>query len=225
MALDEGDDTGPVDVVDVVLPCLDEAEALPWLLSRMPPWARPIVVDNGSTDGSAGSPGTTARWSSRPDARLRRRVPRRAAGRRVRGRRVHGRRRQPRPRRPRAAAPPAQRRPPPAARPAGRRGPRRVAVAPPAGQPCGDPAAASPYRPVVNDIGPMRTRPGRRCSRCRSTTGAPATRWRRSCGRPRPAGEYRGRHAVPPARGPVQGHRHAARGSADGARHDPVLRS
>jgi glycosyltransferase involved in cell wall biosynthesis len=53
MALDEGDDTGPVDAVDVVLPCLDEAEALPWLLSRMPSWARPIVVDNGSTDGSA----------------------------------------------------------------------------------------------------------------------------------------------------------------------------
>lgn len=38
--------------VDVVLPCLDEAEALPWVLARMPLWARPIVVDNGSTDGS-----------------------------------------------------------------------------------------------------------------------------------------------------------------------------
>ena len=39
-------------VVDVVLPCLDEAKALPWVLQRMPSWARPIVVDNGSTDGS-----------------------------------------------------------------------------------------------------------------------------------------------------------------------------
>jgi len=39
-------------VVDVVLPCLDEAEALPWVLDRMPPWARPILADNGSTDGS-----------------------------------------------------------------------------------------------------------------------------------------------------------------------------
>jgi glycosyltransferase involved in cell wall biosynthesis len=38
--------------LDVVLPCLDEAAALPWVLSRMPPGARPIVVDNGSTDGS-----------------------------------------------------------------------------------------------------------------------------------------------------------------------------
>ena len=39
--------------VDVVLPCLNEAEALPWVLERLPPGAHPIVVDNGSTDGSA----------------------------------------------------------------------------------------------------------------------------------------------------------------------------
>jgi glycosyltransferase involved in cell wall biosynthesis len=39
--------------VDVVLPCLDEAEALPWVLSRLPPGYRAIVADNGSTDGSA----------------------------------------------------------------------------------------------------------------------------------------------------------------------------
>ena len=39
--------------VDVVLPCLDEAPALPWVLSRMPAGYRPIVADNGSTDGSA----------------------------------------------------------------------------------------------------------------------------------------------------------------------------
>lgn len=39
--------------VDVILPCLDEADALPWVLERMPSWARPIVVDNGSTDDSA----------------------------------------------------------------------------------------------------------------------------------------------------------------------------
>ena len=38
--------------VDVVLPCLDEAAALPWVLERMPPGCRAIVVDNGSTDGS-----------------------------------------------------------------------------------------------------------------------------------------------------------------------------
>lgn len=38
--------------VDVVLPCLNEAAALPWVLERMPPDYRAIVVDNGSTDGS-----------------------------------------------------------------------------------------------------------------------------------------------------------------------------
>ncbi|RAY16100.1 glycosyltransferase [Actinomadura craniellae] len=40
-------------MTDVVLPCLNEAEALPWVLSRMPDGFRPIVVDNGSDDGSA----------------------------------------------------------------------------------------------------------------------------------------------------------------------------
>jgi glycosyltransferase involved in cell wall biosynthesis len=39
--------------IDVVLPCLNEAGALPWVLSRMPAGYRPIVADNGSTDGSA----------------------------------------------------------------------------------------------------------------------------------------------------------------------------
>ena len=37
----------------MVLPCLNEAGALPWLLARMPAGYRPIVADNGSTDGSA----------------------------------------------------------------------------------------------------------------------------------------------------------------------------
>ena len=40
-------------MTDVVLPCLDEAAALPWVLGRMPDGYRAIVVDNGSTDGSA----------------------------------------------------------------------------------------------------------------------------------------------------------------------------
>jgi glycosyltransferase involved in cell wall biosynthesis len=39
-------------VVDVVLPVLDEAEALPAVLTAMPPGFRPLVVDNGSVDGS-----------------------------------------------------------------------------------------------------------------------------------------------------------------------------
>jgi glycosyltransferase involved in cell wall biosynthesis len=39
--------------IDVVLPCLNEAAAIPWVLSRMPAGFRAIVVDNGSTDASA----------------------------------------------------------------------------------------------------------------------------------------------------------------------------
>ena len=38
--------------VDVVLPCLDEALALPWVLSRLPAGYRAVVADNGSVDGS-----------------------------------------------------------------------------------------------------------------------------------------------------------------------------
>jgi glycosyltransferase involved in cell wall biosynthesis len=40
-------------VVDVIIPVLDEARALPWVLGRMPGGHRAIVVDNGSGDGSA----------------------------------------------------------------------------------------------------------------------------------------------------------------------------
>jgi glycosyltransferase involved in cell wall biosynthesis len=39
--------------VDLVLPCLNEAAALPWVLGRLPAGVRAVVVDNGSTDGSA----------------------------------------------------------------------------------------------------------------------------------------------------------------------------
>jgi glycosyltransferase involved in cell wall biosynthesis len=38
--------------VQVILPCLNEAAALPWVLGRMPTDYAPIVVDNGSSDGS-----------------------------------------------------------------------------------------------------------------------------------------------------------------------------
>jgi glycosyltransferase involved in cell wall biosynthesis len=39
-------------VPDVILPTLNERAALPWVLGRMPDGYEPIVVDNGSTDGS-----------------------------------------------------------------------------------------------------------------------------------------------------------------------------
>jgi glycosyltransferase involved in cell wall biosynthesis len=44
---------GPRADVDVVLPALDEAAAMPELLNRFPPGYRAIVVDNGSTDATA----------------------------------------------------------------------------------------------------------------------------------------------------------------------------
>jgi glycosyltransferase involved in cell wall biosynthesis len=43
----------PTALVDVVLPCLDEARALPSVLAGLPAGYRAVVVDNGSTDGSA----------------------------------------------------------------------------------------------------------------------------------------------------------------------------
>jgi glycosyltransferase involved in cell wall biosynthesis len=36
-------------VIDVVLPCLNEAAALPWVLARIPDGFGPIAADNGST--------------------------------------------------------------------------------------------------------------------------------------------------------------------------------
>ena len=39
--------------IDVIIPVLDEAEALPSLLADFPGGFTPLVVDNGSTDGSA----------------------------------------------------------------------------------------------------------------------------------------------------------------------------
>lgn len=38
--------------VDVVLPCLNEAEALPGVLAALPDGFRALVVDNGSSDGT-----------------------------------------------------------------------------------------------------------------------------------------------------------------------------
>ena len=38
--------------IELVLPCLDEATGLAWLLPRVPPGIAVILADNGSTDGS-----------------------------------------------------------------------------------------------------------------------------------------------------------------------------
>jgi glycosyltransferase involved in cell wall biosynthesis len=39
-------------LIDVILPCLDEVQALPGVLRALPTGFRPLVVDNGSTDGT-----------------------------------------------------------------------------------------------------------------------------------------------------------------------------
>jgi glycosyltransferase involved in cell wall biosynthesis len=46
-------DRSPLDCCDVVIPCRDEAAALPRLLRDMPAGFRAIVVDNGSRDRTA----------------------------------------------------------------------------------------------------------------------------------------------------------------------------
>src|ERR1700722_16774840 len=44
----------PDSSVTVVLPCLDEATSLPGVLAKIPPGYRALVVDNNSTDDTAG---------------------------------------------------------------------------------------------------------------------------------------------------------------------------
>jgi glycosyltransferase involved in cell wall biosynthesis len=41
-----------IEAVEVVLPCLDEADALPGVLAALPAGCTALVVDNGSTDGT-----------------------------------------------------------------------------------------------------------------------------------------------------------------------------
>src|SRR5947209_10992059 len=59
-------------MAEVILPALNEVDALPWVLERMPSGFDPIVVDNGSTDG-------TGRVAERLGARVVR-EPRRGFG-------------------------------------------------------------------------------------------------------------------------------------------------
>jgi glycosyltransferase involved in cell wall biosynthesis len=40
-------------VIDVILPALNEADAIPGVLAAMPAGYAPVVVDNGSTDGTS----------------------------------------------------------------------------------------------------------------------------------------------------------------------------
>ena len=80
------------DSCDVVIPCRDEAPALPALLALVPDGFRPIVVDNGSRDDTAEvARRLGATVVSESTCRLRRSRARRARGRDGGVRRRHGR--------------------------------------------------------------------------------------------------------------------------------------
>ena len=68
-------------VIDVILPALNEARALPIVIPTLPDGFRAIVVDNGSTDGTAEVARDLGAVSRvRTETRIRRRVLRRSAG-------------------------------------------------------------------------------------------------------------------------------------------------
>ena len=76
-------------MIDVILPALDEAMALPELLARFGPDHRPIVVDNGSTDDTAAvAAAHGALVVHEPRSRLRGCLRRRTGGGDVRRRRA-----------------------------------------------------------------------------------------------------------------------------------------
>ena len=196
-------------MIDVVLPVLNEAAALPWVLGRMPAGYRPIVVDNGS-DGRIGGDRGGARGArgARAAARVRRRVLGRAA-RRDGGRRVlHGLRRLADPRElPRVCG--ARR----ADLVLGARAERGAwplharAGEPGAGRSSWPPASASRCATSAR----CARRRARRCSSSGSSTGASAGRSRWSCARRRGlAGRGVGRDLPAPQR-PLEGDRDRAR--------------
>ena len=66
---------------EIILPCLDEADALPVVLAALPAGWPVLVVDNGSTDGTAAvARALGARVVAEPRRGLRRRRARRAGG-------------------------------------------------------------------------------------------------------------------------------------------------
>ena len=175
--------------------CSTRRRRCPALLAAMPAGYRPIVVDNGSTDGSGRLAATLgAPWSftnrgvaSAPPA-----GPACVAAGAGRRRRVlHGRRRLARSRptcrwspvpsspgrgRPRARRPPTDRR-------RGLAGPR------PAGQRRAGPGAATPHRRrACATSGPCGPPAATACSPSICGTGASAGRWRWCCARPTPGG-------------------------------------
>ena len=200
-------------VIDVVLPVLDEREALPGVLGAMPRGYRPIVADNGSTDGS----GELARELGATVVR----EPQRGFGaacfagpRRRRGRRrlLHGLRRLARPARPAAVADPV------AAGAAdlvlGARALERGAM-PPHAQLANRVLAFELRRRTrlpLTDLGPMRA--ARRAGAARPRHRGPPLRLAARDGaarRRRGLADRGGAGALPRPRRAVEDHRHGAR--------------
>ena len=213
-------------VIDVVLPVLDEAEALPWVLGRMP----------------AGLPADRRR--QRLDRRLRR-ASRRASGARVvvepqrrasappaspgctaaerRRRLLHGLRRLARPARPAARRRPRRRR-------------RRADLVLGARRPPSRGAWPLHAR-LANRVLALRAAPPHRPRRCATSArcappaatalldlgiARPPLRLAAGDGAARAPGrlaDRRGRRPLPPARRALEGHRHRARHRAHGPRH------
>ena len=174
-------------VPDVILPVLDEAAAIPWVLERMPPDCDPIVVDNGSTDGSGGhrpAPGRAVIVEPVPGFGAACFAGLEAAARRPRL--LHGLRRLARSGRPVARARARRGRD---GRPRARGSPGRAPAAHAHRQRRRDPGAAAP-QPASRCATWDRCGPpaARRCSTSGSPTGASAGRWRWSCARRRQDG-------------------------------------
>ena len=77
-------------MTDVILPVLDERQALPGVLASIPAGYRAIVVDNGSTDGSGQLRRPRCHGGHRAPAGFRRRLLGRPDRGRLRDRLLHG---------------------------------------------------------------------------------------------------------------------------------------
>ena len=205
-------------VRQVILPVLNEREALPWVLERMPAGYEPLVVDNGSTDGSgalAAALGAQVVHEPQPGfgaacfaglcaARAERRL-------------LHGLRCVVRPARAAAGGRPGRRRRRGARARRAQPAARGVAAARARGEPGADRGAAPPHRRGA--ARPRADARGAPRGAARPRPARPAVRLAARDGGARGGGRVAhrgGRRDVPPPRGPLEGHRDRAGHAAHG---------